>query len=155
VTTLLRKIRQFRQLQPDQKKAFLIAVVLLPWFWLGLRCMGFSRLQAWLLKQSRAAHSPAGVDLARVRLLGEAVNLAARHTVLPVTCLTRSMLLNWLLHRQGVASELRIGVQINGGVFAAHAWVEFDGEPVNDQLDIATRFAAFGSEMGSLTFDAS
>jgi hypothetical protein len=149
----VRKIRRFRQLQPDQKKTFLIAVALLPWFWLGLRCMGFSRLQAWLLKQSRPAYSLAGVDLTRVRLLGEAVNLAAKHTVLPVTCLTRSMLLHWLLHRRGVASELRIGVQITGGVFAAHAWVECGGEPVNDQSDIGAKFSAFADDLSALIFD--
>ncbi len=49
----------------------------------------------------------------------------------------------WLLRRQGVASELRIGVRKEQGRFEAHAWVEREGVALNDGSDVNVRFAAF------------
>jgi Transglutaminase-like superfamily len=151
VTALLRKIRRFRQLQPDQKKTFLIAVALLPWFWLGLRVFGFAWMQSFLIKNDcKVVES---VDLTCIRRAAEAVNLAARRGPFPFTCLTRSMLLHWFLRRGGVPSELRLGVRIEQGAFSAHAWVECSGVPVNDDLDIGTRFAPFCGQESPVQFD--
>lgn len=61
------------------------------------------------------------------------------------TCLHRSLTLWWLLGRQGIASELRIGVRKEQGRFEAHAWVEYQGMALNDGLDVGSRFAAFQS----------
>jgi len=49
----------------------------------------------------------------------------------------------WLLGRQGIASELRIGVRKEQGRFEAHSWVEYEGVTLNDELDVGSRFAAF------------
>jgi len=44
------------------------------------------------------------------------------------TCLTQALALQKLLHRRGVASELRVGVRRDGpDGLAAHAWVVVDG----------------------------
>jgi hypothetical protein len=61
----------------------------------------------------------------------------------PENCLVRSLCLQWLLRRRGVASELRIGARLVGGQLESHAWVEVDGRPVNDAPDVAERYAAF------------
>ena len=71
------------------------------------------------------------------------MNIATRHTPFRATCLSRSLLLGWLLRRRGVASDLRIGVRLTNGVLDAHAWVECSGVPVNDRPDIAAQFALF------------
>lgn len=59
------------------------------------------------------------------------------------TWLHRSLTLWWLLGRQGIASELRIGVRKEQGRFEAHSWVEYEGVTLNDELDVGSRFAAF------------
>ena len=59
--------------------------------------------------------------------------MAARHSPLHTTCLHRSLVLWWLLHRQGIESALRIGVRKQAGQWQAHAWVEYEGIPLHDQ----------------------
>lgn len=90
-----------------------------------------------------------------VLALAEAVNIAARHTPFHATCLTRSLLLCWLLRRRGVSSELRIGVNLSAGMLRAHAWVECAGQPVNDRADIADEFRPFTSPATETAFIAS
>jgi Transglutaminase-like superfamily len=133
---------RWRALAPVQRRTLVLAWCLLPLVWLALWVWDLPRLQGWLARRPLAA-APVAMPLPAVAGLGRAVNIAARLTPFPATCLTRSLLLVWLLRRQGVASELRIGVQLRDGVFRAHAWVERDGVPVNDRADVAADFAPF------------
>jgi hypothetical protein len=58
-------------------------------------------------------------------------------------CLEQSLALFLLLRRRAMPVELRIGVQ--PFPFTAHAWVEHNGRPVNEQEDFVTRLAPFPS----------
>ena len=120
----------------------LAAAACMPIFWLGLRLLSLPRFQA-RLERARKPICPA-ITLPEIQALGELVNIAARHTLGSRICLTRSLLLGWLLRRRGVKSQLRIGVRFTQGALDAHAWVECEGVPVNDRPDVSTRFASFG-----------
>ena len=124
-----------------ERWAFLASLVLLPLYWLGLRVLGLRRLQAWLERFPVAVGSP--LDPMETARVGTAVNSAARFAPGPVTCLTRSLLLRWLLCRMGTVSAMRIGVRIEEGELFAHAWVEQNGIPVNDRPEVVARYAAF------------
>lgn len=149
---VFRRLAQFRALGRADQRMLLAAVACMPLFWLGLRVWGLPRFQA-RLERSKAAPSKE-MSLLDIRALGELVNIAARHTLGPRTCLTRSLLLGWLLRRRGVASDLRIGVRLTNGVLDAHAWVECGGIPVNDRPDVGTHFASFGDLVPLAAFDA-
>ena len=136
------RLLQFHNLEAIQKRTLLAAWLWLPLFWLSLRVLGLPRFQAWLLKAP--ARPALSLTLPVIRALGEAVNIAARHTLFPATCLTRSLLLVWLLRRRNVVSKLRIGVRLTQGMLDAHAWVECEGVPVNDSPDVNAQFASFG-----------
>ena len=63
-------------------------------------------------------------------------------------CLSQSLVLWHLLKRKGIQSELRIGVRkkddrlsLATDNFDAHAWVEFQGEVLNDRPDVYENFA--------------
>ncbi len=139
---LARHLAQFRALSPAGQRTLLTAAAYMPIFWLGLRMLGLPRFQARL--QRAPAMRREAMTLTEIQALGEAVNIAARHTPFPATCLTRSLLLGWLLRRRGVASDLRIGVRLTQGTLDAHAWVECEGIPVNDQPEVNGQFAPFG-----------
>lgn len=124
---------------PDRFDLF-TAMVLLPVSWLGLRWLGFARWRSLLLRTSATARQPTRHDPGQV---GQLVNAAARHSIFPATCLTRSLLLEWMLRRRGVAATLRVGVQGHASGIKAHAWVECDGVPLNEKPDIASEFAPF------------
>ena len=152
MTTRPSRITQFHALSAMQQRTLLMAWMGLPLFWLGLRVLGLLRFQDWLLKTP--AKSVRALALADIRTLGEAVNIAARHTPFPAACLTRSLILVWLLQRQGVKSELRIGVRLTQGSLDAHAWVECGGQPVNDRPEAINLFASFGDLVPLSAFDS-
>lgn len=112
----------------------------MPVCWIGLQVLGLARLEARLARSGSHGKS---MSLAEAQETGRLVNLAARYAPVRANCLTRSLLLSWMLRRRGVACELRIGVRLVQGMFSAHAWVEVEGLPVNDRPDIATEFAPF------------
>jgi hypothetical protein len=128
----------WRALAPAERRVLLAASLLMPVFALGLRVLGLRRCRA-LLKPDVLAQTRS--ELPSPRVLGQLVNLAARRSPLHASCLTRSLMLTWMLRRRGIASDLRIGVRLEGGRLDAHAWVETDGTPINDDLNIASRFA--------------
>ena len=146
------RFTQFLSLSAMQQRTLLAAWLWLPLFWLGLRLLGLPRFQAYLLQTPvKSLHDMA---LADIRAQGRAVNIATRYTPFPATCLTRSLLLGWLLQRRGVKSQLRIGVRFKQGVLDAHAWVECDGIAVNDRPDVSAQFASFGDLIPLKAFNA-
>ena len=146
------RINRFRALSAAQQRTLLAAWAWLPLFWLSLRLLGLSRFRALL---QAASPPPVGgiLTIRDIQAFGESVNIAARLTPFPATCLTRSLLLNWMLQRRGVHSDLRIGVHLARGTLFAHAWVECDGVPVNDRAEIATEFAPFAEVLPTTAFD--
>lgn len=144
---------KFLDLSQMQRRTLISALLLLPVFWLALRMLGLARFHANLKR--RPILATVLVPISVIRTVGLAVNIAARHTPFPATCLTRSLLLGWLLRRRGVPSDLRIGVRLAKGVLDAHAWVECGGVPVNDSLDVGSQFAAFSDLVPSKASSAS
>jgi hypothetical protein len=55
--------------------------------------------------------------------------------VVETTCLTRSLVVTGLLARRGIPTSLTISVS-SPEDFAAHAWVEWEGEPLLDPGDL-------------------
>ena len=49
-----------------------------------------------------------------------------------------------MLRRNGIDSELRIGVRRGDGAFQAHSWVEYAGLVLNDWEGQRREFRAFG-----------
>ena len=119
----------------------LAAMTWLPLFWLGLNILGLRRFQAWLQHDRPSVESALSQD--EIIHIATLVNIAARQALIPATCLTRSLLLRWMLQRRGVASQLRIGVRMKQGALDAHAWVESAGIPINDRSDVGEQFAPF------------
>ena len=77
----------------------------------------------------RAARiDPAGA-LEEARRLGWAVVKILRFLPGDTRCLRRSLVLMQLLERRGIPARLVIGAR-SGPDFLAHAWVEYEGQPV-------------------------
>lgn len=140
-TKLTTKLAKLRALSWPERRTLLAAMAWMPLFWLGLHGLGLHRFQAWLQRPRLLMRND--LSLHEIMGMATAVNRAARLVRIPANCLTRSLLLGWLLRRRGVASQLRIGVKKDKGSLAAHAWVEYEGIPINDQPDVGEQFAAF------------
>jgi hypothetical protein len=112
-----------------------------------VRLFGLRRLHRWATRPP-ARDFPEYQD-PDPQTLGKLIAVAANHLPLPSTCLTRSLLLLWLLGRRGLRAELRIGVKRVGSGIESHAWVEIAGMPVNDAPGVADRFTVFDAPLSS------
>ena len=74
------------------------------------------------------------------RRMGIIVNRLTTAVLGDGCCLLRSLVLRHLLARRYTRSVVRFGVLPAQSAFAAHAWVEVDGIPVNDTVDVAERY---------------
>ena len=130
------------------------ALLLLPLTALALRCFGFRRLYpkaAVLWTAPGVTSVDAEETLHRACTTARMVAIAARNCPAPTSCLERSLTLWWLLHRQGIASELCLGVRKAAGQFEAHAWVECAGRVLNDRADVQQRFTVLPvGQMGKI-----
>lgn len=96
----------------------------------GLRLLPFARLMSTIDARPGARVAPDVALVARVRW---AVERAARHLPLPLTCLPQALAAAWMLQARGFAPRMLYGVAPRVGQpegFEAHAWVELDGTPV-------------------------
>jgi hypothetical protein len=124
------------------------AAVLFPWIAFKLRFRGLSAFAAPRRAVSLRSND---IDPARVALL---VNALARRRPFRSSCLTRSIVLMTLLQRRGITTELRIGVCRVGQSVDAHAWIEHNGVPLNDQATAAQTFLPFDAPIPLQAFRA-
>ena len=116
---------------------------------LGLRLLPFGKLRALLRLEAGQVVSqkgPAGGQILEVERkhawkTWQIMDKAARHHLYEMTCLRRSLVLQWLLLEEGFNAELKIGVRKEEGALIAHAWVELGGEAVGDQPGIEQEYA--------------
>ncbi len=136
--------RSFWRLTRLERLLLLRAMLLLPLTSLALRLVGFRSLQALLVRRLPAApefsREPA---VERAALTARMVRAAARRDPGRPNCLKQSVVLWWLLRRQGIPAELRIGVRKTGQVLEAHAWVEHEGAPLHEEEDLHEHYAPF------------
>lgn len=130
---------RLRSLSAAQWRVLLQSLVLVPMVELSLKKRGFNRTAAPLVKRSKRDARPATAQEAR--LIADAVAIVAGRRGVGAKCLGRSLVLWFLLRRRGIDAELVIGAAASvDGVLPAHAWVEVQGEPVNDRTDVRDCF---------------
>ena len=131
---------------PRREQWWLVqAFLALPLMGLGLRLLGVRRLQTLLsncpLRQPGGALEEKIFPVAQRQ--ARYVEVAARYGLYRATCLPRSLALWWLLRCHGLEANLRIGVKLVDKGLAAHAWVELQGQPLNEVPDVHQHFSAF------------
>lgn len=125
-----------------ERRAVIVTAVLVPATHILIRIINYRQTMA--VATWTAARWPARPPVADTRLVIDQLRLATarvqRYSPLPGNCLSRSIVLWWRLRRRGLAPDLRLGVSLAGGEFAAHAWVEHEGRVLNDTPDVARRY---------------
>ena len=143
----MNKWRRLIELSAPERSLLAQSLVLLPLAGLALRLMGLRNYQRLLDRFSPGSHmAEAGGELKlrdQVRKTARLVGAAGRHGPYRANCLPQSLTLWWLLRRQGIESRLRFGARKNARRMEAHAWVEFEGTPLNDGADVGERFKPF------------
>lgn len=145
--------QRYRKLDPEARKLFWQAALLLRLESLSLRMRGFRRTREALerrlqLTQSQPSRSEPAVET--VERTARMVRAALHYGVGRPTCLAESLGLWYLLRKQGLDADLRIGVRKTAQQFEAHAWVEFGGVALNQLEQQHRHYAAFDNALSDL-----
>ena len=134
--------QRWTDLSRRERLTFVQALFLLPLAGLVLRFGRYQSVLSKLQKMTPLRERRSTVDpLLEAQRTAVLVNSAVRRGFYDATCLRRSLVLWWLLRRRGIESRLRIGARIEGDMFSAHAWVEYQDIVLNDSPDVRKRFA--------------
>lgn len=129
----VRRLRRFLALPGADRRGLAAAWVALAVTDVELRVVGFRRLIRHIEQPTRSRpRPPQSGDIDQARRSAMWLAVASRRHVAPAYCLHRSLSLHAKLRREGLPSELRIGVRKQDGVLRAHAWVELGGQVIND-----------------------
>ena len=145
------KLRRFSALDGTARGLFLRALVTLPVVALELKLRGFAHTQAALQRKLSLPQPELSPELVKTRtaLTAHMINAADRHGLVHPSCLAKSMVLWWLLGRQGIRTQLRIGIRKQEEKFEAHSWVERDGVALNEPDEHHKHYAAFDAAFSS------
>ena len=143
---------RYMRLSRDERRDFVRGFVLIPWAAVYVRLFGVRKLEraAGENAESNAGAGQTGNEqLAKARAAARMIEAASRNGIARGNCLSKSVALWWLLKRKDISAELRIGARKAGRELEAHAWVELDGQILNDADDVRDSYAAFDGPMTS------
>jgi len=149
------RLRRFRALERPAQSLFLRAILLLPMIALSLRWRGFFWTQAMLERflSIGTALEDSGEADRRAAMTAHMVRVADWSGLVHPSCLAKSLTLRWLLMRQGIAADLRIGIRKENEQIAAHAWVERNGTALDEPEEHHRHYSAFDAEFSSMSSD--
>ena len=111
---------------------------------LALRLLGYRRCLSLLHRLSPGTAALSSEPAPRARELALRIEQAGSHwlwkRIYCPRCFERSLLLWWILRLQHIESEIRFGARREGEKITAHAWVEQNGEVLNDTTDVSSRY---------------
>ena len=149
----LERWRRYRKLSNEDRGLVLRGMVLLPLTMLGLRTMSFRRCKELIEQFSSVAFFSRRVEADRQmevrKKIVSAMNAVERNSPWRPNCLERSLTLWWLFRLNAMDGELHIGGRKSQGRFEAHAWVEWDGQVLNDTMDVHKHYARFDAPIAA------
>jgi len=92
-----------------------------------------------MVKSWPVANAPSGQDI--INRVCVPVNYACIWYPKQALCLQRSFVITYLLRKNGVAAHMVLGAQKLP--FKAHAWVEVDGQAVNERSNVQATYAVW------------
>ena len=142
-------MKHFFGLRGSDRWVLIQTVILLPVTTLGVRFAGVGRCYKALGRLAPRTGVPGTLPpesahaAILIRRALEVMDIAEHRGLNGGNCLSRSLVLWWLLRRKGIETDLRIGARSLKGAFDAHAWLEHQGRPINDTEGVAERYPAF------------
>ena len=145
--SLRRKAETWQSLSKSDRALLIKAMFLLPVVATSLKIFGLRRTQSWLGKNVfDRTLPPTEQTRSNARRAAQMVAAACRQHPLRNSCLPRTVVLWSLLQRRGIEADVRIGVRYDTqGQFESHAWLEWNGEVLNDAADVGTQYLPFSA----------
>lgn len=132
-------LRKLTELSAREAWLLVQAAVLLPAVRVALHFVTVVQLKDFEARAGRGARSRQLPPQATARM----VRVAARRGLTRAKCLEQSLVLRWLLLRQGIDARIFFGARKKAEQMQAHAWVEVDGISLDEDHDIHRPFSPF------------
>ena len=152
MSRMTRAARKFLALPEGERWQLVQAMMMLPAVTLILRAIGLRRCYLGL---ERLAPTAGGGLLTgtnachRAMRTGWLVRIASIHGLVQGNCLAQSLTIWWLLRRQRISADLRIGVRKQQGRLEAHAWMEYQSRSLSHDAGTGGQFSPFGGVRGN------
>lgn len=111
----------------------------------ALRVVGFARVINWIRRAVASVPPATSADIEVVRSTERAVAMAGALYPGRALCLEQSLLLYYVLRRQGIEVKYCHGVAPRP--FQAHAWIEYRDQVINDVAEHARQFARLPDQL--------
>ena len=121
----------------------IIALFLLPIVSLSLRIFGFNNVYRFMLDKKSSRSQPPKTVLEENDEINEIVSVVNRahwRFFRGITCLPKNLVLWWLLKERGIKTRLVIGVKRSTDGIIGHAWIEQNGELINEKRKVADEY---------------
>lgn len=141
------KLRRLKELSFPEWKTLIAAGF---WFPIVDALLRVGGLRAVRRLAGRPAVAPRRGSCPSVGRTVQLVDAAGRIYLKRYGCLPRALVLQRILARRGVATELRIGVKTDMGRLHGHAWLEAGGMPLGEPAGVRDEFASFTDAGASL-----
>jgi transglutaminase superfamily protein len=112
---------------------------------IALKSRGFGWTVRYIRRRIQAIPASTAVSSEAVKACEYIVAMAAAFYPGRALCLEQSLVLYYLLRRRGIAVKYCQGVQFYP--FAAHAWIEYRGEPITDVAEHVTLFTRLPNQL--------
>lgn len=127
------RIAKLFRLSGQERRLLLQAWLLLLLADVALRLLPFSTILRYFTPACEARATNLLLPVSQVAWL---VETAGRYCPAGTSCLKEALVLSRLLASRGIPSTLRIGVGRPAEVFAAHAWLEQNGQVILGDKDV-------------------
>ena len=132
-------VAALRKLSWFERRMLAESLLLLPMTSLALRFLPLRVIRVVNDRPRRWRREP--IDRGRAGRIAHMVAAAAQHGPYRASCLPQSLVLQFLLRRDGMRGELRYGARKIDGAVQAHCWIEINGEPLIDSPQVHRHYA--------------
>ena len=134
--SITKSVSRWMQLRREDRTMLYSSLLLQAGIRVGLWLVPFSKVQRWA---SRSAAPKRCAGLGTEKRVVWAINTTSR-LVPRCTCFVRALAAQVLFLREGINSELRVGIAKGDGALKGHAWLERDGRVLIGEAQDLSRY---------------
>jgi len=138
---LIRKLATACQLPIDHWVILIKSWFIMLYVRLRMDLTPFRSWKHWLINQPAEMIKPLNNgEKSRIITYRRMITLASRYHLINANCLPKSLTLKWMLEKDNIHCELKLGLNLDSKDFHGHAWLQRNEIVLNDNHDVALRY---------------
>ena len=126
----------------DKIKTVLYSVVFI-FFLITFRLFGYKKVRNLIDKIISSKSKAESPSENFIKNESKIIGYSAENSIFSATCLEKSLFSYFILGLYGINCDLKIGVNNASQEFSAHAWIEHEGQILNDTPEVIKKISPF------------